>query len=416
MIQHFRKKFILISTCALVVVIITIIGSISAVTYFQARQEVNSVLAVLSDNEGRMPARQVPSQSNFFPQQRLTRESLSQYRYFSATIPHDGGPIQVDNQHILSVSAATIRQLAQRVERRNTDRGQVLYNSSVYAYQVRRNSKQTLVVFLDESLMMSRARKIIDLGILLGMVSLVLYTIVLVLLSRRAIRPIIEAEQRQKEFITNAGHELKTPLTVISANTEMQELTSGETELTASTKQQVSRMTKLVNYLVSLARLQEQPQMTMIPVDASGVVNRAVKSFKSVAANADHQFETAVAPAITVLADENYLYELVSILIDNANKYCDPGGTVTVQLAAVKKNAVLTVSNSYAKGDQVDTARFFERFYRENKARTLSKNAGYGIGLSMAQTIVHNFNGRISAKYADGKISFIVSLRRLTPK
>lgn len=414
MIQHFRKKFILISTSALLVVIITIIGSISAVTYFQARQEVNSVLSILSDNEGRMPARQVPSQSNFFPQQRFTRESLSQYRYFSATIPHNGDPIQVDNQHILSVSAATIRQLAQRVEWRNNDHGQVLYNSNVYAYQVRRMGKRTLVVFLDESLMMSRAREIINLGVLLGVISLVLYTIILVLFSRRAIRPIIEAEQRQKEFITNAGHELKTPLTVISANTEMQELTNGETELTTSTKEQVSRMTKLINYLVSLARLQEQPRMNIIPVDASAVVDRAVAGFKNVAANAGHRFEAAVAPAITVMADENYLYELVSILIDNANKYCDPDGTVSVQLATVKKNAVLTVTNSYAKGAQVNTKRFFERFYRENKARTLSKNAGYGIGLSMAQTIVHNFNGRISAKYAAGRISLVVSLRRVT--
>lgn len=414
MIQHFRKKFILISTSALLVVIITIIGSISAVTYFQARQEVNSVLSILSDNEGRMPARQVPSQSNFFPQQCFTRESLSRYRYFSATIPHNGDPIQVDNQHILSVSAATIRQLAQRVERRNNDHGQVLYNSNVYAYQVRRMGKRTLVVFLDESLMMSRAREIINLGVLLGVVSLVLYTIILVLFSRRVIRPIIEAEQRQKEFITNAGHELKTPLTVISANTEMQELTNRETELTTSTKEQVSRMTKLINYLVSLARLQEQPQMNIIPVDAIAVVDRAVAGFKNVAANAGHRFEAAVASAITVMADENYLYELVSILIDNANKYCDPDGTVSVQLAAVKKNAVLTVTNSYAKGAQVDTKRFFERFYWENKARTLSKNAGYGIGLSMAQTIVHNFNGRISAKYAAGRIPLVVSLRRVT--
>lgn len=414
MIQHFRKKFILISTSALLVVIITIIGSISAVTYFQAQQEVNSVLSILSDNQGRMPARQVPSQSNFFPQQRFTRESLSQYRYFSATIPHNGDPIQVDNQHILSVSAATIRQLAQRVEWRNNDHGQVLYNSNVYAYQVRRMGKRTLVVFLDESLMMSRAREIINLGVLLGVVSLVLYTIILVLFSRRAIRPIIEAEQRQKEFITNAGHELKTPLTVISANTEMQELTNGETELTTSTKEQVSRMTKLINYLVSLARLQEQPRMNIVPVDASAVVDRAVAGFKNVAASAGHRFEAAVAPAITVMADENYLYELASILIDNANKYCDSDGTVSVQLAAVKKNAVLTVTNSYAKGAQVDTKRFFERFYRENKARTLSKNAGYGIGLSMAQTIVHNFNGRISAKYAAGRISLVVSLRRAT--
>ena len=152
---------------------------------------------------------------------------------------------------------------------------------------------------------------------------------------------------------------MKTPLTVISANTEMQELTNRETDLTTSTKEQVSRMTKLINYLVSLARLQEQPQMNIIPVDAIAVVDRAVAGFKNVAANAGHRFEAAVASAITVMADENYLYELVSILIDNANKYCDPDGTVSVQLAAVKKNAVLTVTNSYAKGAQVNTKRFF---------------------------------------------------------
>ena len=133
------------------------------------------------------------------------------------------------------------------------------------------------------------------------MVSLVLYPVILILFSRRAIRPIIEAEQRQKEFITNAGHELKTPLTVISANTEMQELTNGETELTTSTKEQVSRMTKLINYLVSLARLQEQPQMNIVPVDASAVVDRAVAGFKNVAANAGHRFEAAVAPATPMI-------------------------------------------------------------------------------------------------------------------
>ena len=108
--------------------------------------------------------------------------------------------------------------------------------------------------------------------------------------------------------------------------------------------------------------------MNIIPVDAIAVVDRAVAGFKNVAANTGHRFEAAVASAITVMADENYLYELVSILIDNANKYCDPDGIVSVQLAAVKKNAVLTVTNSYAKGAQVDTKRFFERFYWENKA------------------------------------------------
>lgn len=413
MIQHFRKKFIIFSTCALVLVVLTIVGSISAITYYRARQEVNTVLTILSDNEGQIPNRRIQSRPEIIPQPQFTRESLSQYRYFSATMG-DNGKIAVDNQHILSVSPAAIRQLTKRVERRSNLQGHVIYNKTVYAYKIKRLPKQTMVVFLDESLMMAKAREIINIGLFLGVISIVLYTILLVLFSRRAIRPIIQNEERQKEFITNAGHELKTPLTVISANTEMQELTSGETELTASTKQQVDRMTKLINYLVSLARLQEQLQLNLGPVDASKLVGRVAASFKSVIIADGHQFEQSITPGITVEADENYFYELISILVDNANKYCDPNGTVVVSLKKLKKNMVLTVTNTYAKGAKVDTNRFFERFYREDKARTLTKRAGYGIGLSMAQTLVHNFNGRIGVKYADKKISFVVTMKRVS--
>ena len=323
------------------------------------------------------------------------------------------GEIAVDNQHILSVSPAAIRRLTKRVIRRDSAQGHVIYKKMVYAYKVKQTGKQTMVVFLDESLMMAKAREIIYIGLILGTISLILYTVILVLFSRRAIRPIIQNEERQKEFITNAGHELKTPLTVISANTEMQELTNGETELTTSTKQQVDRMTKLINYLVSLARLQEQPQLNVVVVDASRLVGRVATSFKNVITNDGHQFKQSIAPGITVKADENYFYELISILVDNANKYCDPNGTVEINLKKTKKNMVLTVTNSYAKGANVDTSRFFERFYRENKARTLTKKAGYGIGLSMAQTLVRNFNGRINVKYADKKISFVVTLKRV---
>lgn len=412
MIQHFRKKFIIFSTCALVLVILTIVGSISAITYYRARQEVNTVLTILTDNEGRIPDRQIQSRPEIIPQPQFTRESLSQYRYFSATTMGDG-EIAVDNQHILSVSPAAIRRLTKRVIRRDSAQGHVIYKKTVYAYKVKQTGKQTMVVFLDESLMMAKAREIIYIGLILGTISLILYTVILVLFSRRAIRPIIQNEERQKEFITNAGHELKTPLTVISANTEMQELTNGETELTTSTKQQVDRMTKLINYLVSLARLQEQPQLNVVVVDASRLVGRVATSFKNVITNDGHQFKQSIAPGITVKADENYFYELISILVDNANKYCDPNGTVEINLKKTKKNMVLTVTNSYAKGANVDTSRFFERFYRENKARTLTKKAGYGIGLSMAQTLVRNFNGRINVKYADKKISFVVTLKRV---
>ena len=415
MIQHFRKKFIAFSTCALLLVILTIVGSISAVTYIRSRQEANAVLTILVNNEGQMPQGRVKTQPAWFPQPHFTRESLFQYRFFSASFPNDGGPVVVDNQHILSVSPMAIKKLAQRVQKRPVRQGHVIYKRTVYAYKTKRVGNNTVTVFLDETLLMAKTREIIYIGLMLGIVSLILYAAILVLFSRRAIKPIIQAEQRQKEFITNAGHELKTPLTVIEANTELQELTTGETELTTSTKQQVSRLTKLINYLVSLSRLQEEPTFNLGVVDVSQVTTKVADGLTSVIKGDGHHFKQAVTPALHANVDENYYYELVSILLDNANKYCDDGGAVALSLRPGKrnKNVTLTVANSYAASDQVDPNRFFERFYREDKARTVNKQAGFGIGLSMAQTIVHNFGGRISVSAADGKITFMVTLKEV---
>lgn len=415
MIRHFRKQFIIFSMCALLLVIVTIVGSISSITYFRAHQEVNSVLQILSNNEGEMPARRVSSQPQLFLQSQFTKESLYQYRYFSATLNKKNKQMQIEDSHILSVSPAEIQKLTQRVLKRHRTQGRLFYHQTFYAYRVKNNSKRTNVVFLDESLMLAKAREVTYLGVFLGIISLLLYTIVLILFSNAAIRPIIQAEKRQKEFITNAGHELKTPLSVISANNEMQELLNGENDLTKSTKEQVGRLTKLINYFVSLARLQERPQMTLSVIDASQITNRVADNFKNVILQDGKHFKKSVTSGLKVRADENYFYELISILLDNANKYCDPHGDVflNLRLGKRKKNVILSVTNSFAAGKDVDYQRFFERFYREDKARTVSeKKSGYGIGLSMAQSIVKSFGDQIKASYSNGKISFIITIKR----
>lgn len=419
MIRHFRKQFIVFSTCVLLLVIVTIIGSISSITYFRAHQEVNSVLLILSNNEGEMPARNVPSRPQLFSQPHFTRESLYQYRYFSATLNKKNNQMDIEDDHILSVSPAEIQNLTQRVLKRHRTQGRIFYNQTVYAYRVKKSKQKTNVVFLDESIMLSKAREVTYLGIILGTVSLILYTVVLVLFSNAAIRPIIQAEKRQKEFITNAGHELKTPLSVISANTEMQELLNGETDLTKSTKEQVGRLTKLINYFVSLARLQEQPQMPLSVINASQIANRVTDSFKNVILQDGKNFKKSVTSELMIKANEHYFYELVSILLDNANKYCDPHGDVflNLKLGKRKKNVILSVTNTFAAGEDIDYNRFFERFYREDKVRTVSeKKSGYGIGLSMAQSIVKSFGAQIKANYSNGRISFIITMKRANLK
>ena len=272
MIQRFRYKFIAISTAALLFVILTIVGSICTLTYYQSHQEIERVLTILVNNDGQIPRKGIRTTDNSQPQ--FSREGLHQYRYFAVLVNNKNQVTEVQDDHIATVTPQDARAMTDRLIRRKVHSGQLLYQGVNYAYKIRNKDGEKVIVFLDESLLMARTRSLMHTGLILGVIVLVLYTIVLTLYSRRAIRPIIEAEQRQKEFITNASHELKTPLTVISANNEMQEIINGENEWTTSTKQQVTRLTKLINNLVSLARMQERPTLTMVPVNVSQIAGR----------------------------------------------------------------------------------------------------------------------------------------------
>lgn len=260
---------------------------------------------------------------------------------------------------------------------------------------------------------MDRTSELLHSGLLLGLIVLVLYALVLTLCSRRAIRPIIQAEQRQKQFITNASHELKTPLTVIAANTEMQEILSGENEWTKSTRQQVARLTRLINNLVALARMQEQPQVALGPVNASRLVREVGTGFNSVLEADGKQLLMKIAPNLVARADQNRLRELLNILLDNASKYCDPHGTVklTVQPGKYGKTILIAVANTYRDGKNVDYRRFFDRFYRGDEAHTNRGKSGFGIGLSMAQDIVRSMKGKIDVRYARQMLTFVITLK-----
>lgn len=413
MVQRFRYKFIAISTLALVFVIFTMVGSLSAWAYYRVSQEVQSVLTILVNNNGRIPKGDV--QANNVYQQQFSREGLHQYRYFTVYTDTNGHITEIEDGQIATISPQDARIMSRQALNRRQQNGQLMYRGVKYAYRVKNTHGQRMVVFLDESLLLVRSRAIIHSGVILGTIVLVLYALVLTLYSRRAIAPIIQAEQRQKEFITNASHELKTPLTVIAANNEMQEIINGDNEWTANTRQQVARLTKLINNLVSLARMQEQPNVTMAPVNVSDLANRVAGSFKSVVQADDKQFDVAISPDLWVKANEEHLWELFNILLDNANKYCDPAGIValTVVRASHSKNVVIRVANSYAEGQKLDVKKFFDRFYRVDESHTQGKKAGFGIGLSMAQYIVQMFKGKISAKYHDGKLVIEVILKEV---
>ncbi len=409
MFRKLRVRFILIASVAVTGILFFLVGALNSVRFLQTTGEIQAVLNILSDNQGEFPSVQATAQA--LDNDRISIDTIYQYRYYSAVFNEDGTVYSSNLNNISNLSQEQALKSAKSVVKQHRKNGIFTIGGQYYSYQVTRDSKtkRYLAVVLDSTKYLEDRNDFLWVSIRSALYSVIFFIVVISVVSSWAIRPYVRNYEKQKRFITNAGHELKTPLAIISANTELQELMTGENEWTESTKDQVNRLSNLINQMVSLARLEEQPDIALVDVDFSSLVQKAAQDFKSVAEKAGKDYHIRVQDGIHVKASQDELYELVSILIDNACKYCDEDGQIFVTLTKAKrrKRARLIVSNSYADGKNVDYSRFFDRFYREDESHN-HKQAGYGIGLSMAESLVNLFKGKIAASYKKGFISFTV--------
>lgn len=234
--------------------------------------------------------------------------------------------------------------------------------------------------------------------VLLGCVALVL--ILIFLLSKKAVKPIAESYEKQKQFVTDANHELKTPLTLILANLDIAEAELGKNEWLDDIRSEGHRMTELVNQLVSLSRMDEDGhKMNISEVSFSEIVSDRVSEFEHLARERGKTLSASIDKDVKYHGDEALLHRLIGILMDNAIKYCDNDGEIRITLSRGRR-VVLTVENTYAAVGELELNRLFDRFYRADKARKFT--GGYGIGLSMAKAIVEKHKGDIMAYKKDG--------------
>ena len=409
MFRKLRIRFILIASVAVTGILFFLVGALNSVRFLQTTGEIQAVLNILSDNRGEFPSVQATAQA--LDNDHISIDTIYQYRYYSAVFNEDGTVYSSNLNNISNLSKEQALKLAKSVIKQQRKNGIFTIGSQYYSYQVTRDAKtkRYLVVVLDSTKYLEDHNDFLWVSIRSALYSVIFFIVIISIVSSWAIRPYVRNYEKQKRFITNAGHELKTPLAIISANTELQELMTGENEWTESTKDQVSRLSNLINQMVSLARLEEQPDIALVDVDFSSLVQKVAQDFKSVAEKAGKGYQIKVQEGIHVKASQDELYELVSILIDNACKYCDEDGQIFVTLTKAKrrKRARLIVSNSYADGENVDYSRFFDRFYREDESHN-HKRAGYGIGLSMSESLVNLFKGKIAVSYKKGLIVFTV--------
>ena len=219
------------------------------------------------------------------------------------------------------------------------------------------------------------------------------------LLSRRAIAPVVRGMEKQRQFVTNAGHEIKTPLAIIQANTEALELHQGQSKWSRNIRAQTIRLTGLMENLLTLARMDEARLPPPQKVDLSQAAQESLEAFQEAAGAREVTLTGEIAPGLTLPASREHMVQLLSILLDNGMKYTEPGGEIALTLTQEGSRLRLRVTNGPTQVPAGDLSRLFDRFYRGDPARN-QKSGGYGIGLSAAQAIVQGWHGTIAAEAA----------------
>lgn len=326
----------------------------------------------------------------------------------------DGADAEVIFSRNMDTSDATVQKLVSAVLSAAESEGTLAeYDLS---YSMRQTPEDTKIAFVDRSYETSNIRSLL-LWSLLGFVAAWLAFLFLVWrLSSWVFRPVEEAWSQQRQFIADASHELKTPLTVILANLRIlgnhrEDTIANQMRWIESSDQEALRMKKLVSDMLLLARndADETQPLATEPVLFSDVVLGAILSFESVALDNSLRIHDEITPDIVVSGDKAQLEELVGILLDNACKYAAPESVISVRLTRQERSVHLAVHN---KGDAFDDdaiAHLFERFYRLDQSRT-RQTGGYGLGLAIADSICQRRQGHISAANEDEGVTFHVTL------
>ncbi len=413
MFRRLRLQFIVVATIAVSIMLISIIGILNASKYATSEKKINKILDLLSKNNGVLPDEEVVEK---ILGRKTNPDIIVQYRYFSAYVDSTNKVITMNTEHIANLSETDVIFYIRKIlSGKNRYGNFTTTDGQKFAYKLSLHEDDSkLIVVLDTTSYIEDRADLIDTSVFIFFSNLVFFIIIFVIFSGKVMMPFMENYRNQKAFITNAGHELKTPLAIISANNELCEMIGGENEWTKSTKEQVERMTDLINRLVVLARFEEKSEeksdVAEKNINFSDIVTKSANSFKSMAIKGGKNFESNIQKNLCISGDDGAIYELVNILIDNANKYCDDGGTVGVGLlqhGITFKKAKLVVYNTYKSGKGVDYSRFFERFYREDKSHN-SSVSGYGVGLSIAGNIVKRHKGKIHISYKNDTIYFNV--------
>ena len=407
MIYSLRRKLIWISGVSVITVFIIIFAAIYIVSVHQLSTAMDTLTDRIASNDGSFP--EIDDEHPLPPKgfhDFITEETKFSTRFFTVRCNQSGDIVSADIEFVASVTEETARSYAGEAMKRNRERGWI----EGYRYKVYQTDMGQAVVFVDGNMNRSMTSMLLLAAGAVLILSLIVILILIIIFSKRAVRPVAESYEKQKQFITDANHDLKTPLTLILTNLDIVEAEVGKNEWLEDIRAEGERMSELVKQLVTLSRMDEdRTDMSRENFSLSDAVTDTVSEFQMLSEEKDKPIKAAVQTGIDYCGDEAGIRRVISILLDNALKYCDSGGEIFISLTR-KHHPIICVENTCSVVDTLELDKLFDRFYRADPSRTYT--GSFGIGLSIAKAIVQKHQGEISAYKKDAcHIGFQVILK-----
>lgn len=390
MIRKLRWRFIRIAMVSLAVAIVLVVSVVNMANWMSVRSELGETLSLLAANE--TGEDHGGKGEHLSKKNRHTRNLVGESRWFSVSYDAEGTVQAMNLRNMTDPDVQEAEALATEALQSGRDSGFL----QDYLYQV----LEERIIFLDCETKLTAVRTLTVISAAACLGGILLAFLFVILASRRAIESTVRNMEQQKQFITNASHELKTPLTVISTNMELQQMETPDSAWVESTKKQVSQMRHLVEELVYLSRMEEEnAQLSSENIAFDSLLQEAAEPFAAMAEFQGKTMRTEVEDGLSVQGDRASLQRLVTTLLDNAVKYAAAGGEIDVIAKSEGRHIVLTIANEVEKPLTEEQCRqLFDRFYRVDPSRNKDREKGFGIGLAIARAIVEKHGGNIWAE------------------
>ena len=402
-ISRLRFKLIAVSMAVTLLILGLIVGGINFINFKKVIDNADTTIDYLANNYNTEETRpEPPDEGGDWDGFRHFDDGISpevkfESRYFVVSFDSDGNVASIDTKHIFAISEEDSIKIAKQIYKGSSDRG--FYRNYRYA-KISLNGYNA-VMCLDVYNGLSSANYFLLVSLSASFIGWITVIIIVLAFSKRIIAPVSKSYEKQKRFISDAGHEIKTPLAIIEADIGVMEINEGENEWLDDIKTQVRRLARLTNDLIHLSKLDEgKDSLKFIDFSVSDLAKETVTSFTGLATVNNKKLEANIQPNLTLNGDTESIRELLTILLDNAIKYSTGDGNISIEVKKKNGHIVIEASNSAKNLTKENAEHLFDRFYRADESRN-SETGGHGIGLSMAKAIVEAHKGKISAEVTD---------------